>query len=242
LNSLKDARIVAGHKGLDRKVCGVTVMDAVKQPNLSEGFMRPWHLALASLPQIRDDIDAQCFLIRFLHRTDTSGLVVFTSHLTLPRIDDKLIITSNEINMPLIWVDRDKTNSVYAEIINDIVKLVYQEELNKGQLKSLVQSNLNRGSGYFAGNNNDSFCAAIINNDTKSVEILSGLLSIDLRKPYSFWLIETDADNDLTYELVEKINSYANEVSTSRLFGIYNGSLLILYDLFLDAENVKDYS
>ena len=121
LSSLSGALVLGGAKGLDRQVVWVTVLETTILDDLRPEYIRPRQLAISSFVAIRDDVDAQCSLIKMLSEADMSGLILFKLGIFVSQIDDKLVKTADALNFPLICIDPSRSDILYANVIHDVV-------------------------------------------------------------------------------------------------------------------------
>ena len=78
LPSLREAKVVAGAGGINRDVSCVSVLEHVDLLMLErEGFFLGNQIIISALVSIRDDIEAQCKLIRLLSDSGEVGLVLY---------------------------------------------------------------------------------------------------------------------------------------------------------------------
>src|SRR6185436_121180 len=84
---LRGARVLAGHRGLDREVAGVNVMEV---PDI-EAYVHPGEVLLTTLYPLRDDLGEVAYLVRRLHAATLSALVVrigrYVDHIPAAAVD-----------------------------------------------------------------------------------------------------------------------------------------------------------
>ncbi|NLW07481.1 MAG: hypothetical protein GX039_05835, partial [Clostridia bacterium] len=131
LKPLEGAKVVAGHHCLNRKVTGVTVMEA---PDIVQ-WLRGGEILLTSLYPIRGDREAQENLVRELMEHNAAALVIKTrrfvgdipSHML--KLADNLGLPVIDLPMEISYVD--VISAVLSEIIDQqTVRLRYSEKVH----------------------------------------------------------------------------------------------------------------
>ena len=113
---LRGARVVAGHRGLDREVAGVNVMEV---PDI-EAYVHPGEVLLTTLYPLRDDLAKVAELVRRLHAATLSALVVrvgrYVDHIPAAALD-----AADELGFPIIVVD---THIAFNDVISAVLAIV----------------------------------------------------------------------------------------------------------------------
>jgi PucR family transcriptional regulator, purine catabolism regulatory protein len=113
---LRGARVVAGHRGLDREVTNINVMEV---PDI-EAYVHPGEVLLTTLYPLRDDLAGVTGLIRRLHDATLSALVVrlgrYVDHLPAAALD-----TADELGFPIVVVD---THIAFNDVIAAVLAIV----------------------------------------------------------------------------------------------------------------------
>ncbi len=94
---LRRSRVLAGHKGLDRVVQAVNVMEV---PDILE-WVRPGELLVTTLYPIRDNPEAQRNLIPSLAKKGLAGIAI-TPESYIDKIPEEMIKAAEEYDFPLI--------------------------------------------------------------------------------------------------------------------------------------------
>lgn len=124
LPALRDAKVIAGKKGLNRTVTAITVIELADTSALRNDLLVGNELLLSALVSIKDDIDMQCRLIRHLHSVGEAALVIYYVGVFVPEIDPRLVETANEVGFPLIIMPYGKLNFRYSDVISEVMELV----------------------------------------------------------------------------------------------------------------------
>ena len=97
---LRGARVIAGHRGLDREVTNVNVMEV---PDI-EAYVHPGEVLLTTLYPLRDDLAGVADLVRRLHAAALSALVVrlgrYVDHIPAAAVE-----AADELGFPIIVVE-----------------------------------------------------------------------------------------------------------------------------------------
>ena len=113
---LRGARVLAGHRGLDREVTNVNVMEV---PDI-EAYVHPGEVLLTTLYPLRDDLGEVAELVRRLHAATLSALVVrigrYVDHIPAAAVD-----AADELGFPIIVVD---THVAFNDVISAVLAIV----------------------------------------------------------------------------------------------------------------------
>ena len=113
---LRGARVLAGHRGLDREVTNVNVMEV---PDI-EAYVHPGEVLLTTLYPLRDDLAEVAELVRRLHAATLSALVVrigrYVDHIPAAALD-----AADELGFPIIVVD---THIAFNDVISAVLAIV----------------------------------------------------------------------------------------------------------------------
>lgn len=169
LGKLNECEIVAGHRGLNRIVKHITIIEV---PEVAK-WLKGNELLLTTLYSVRNDEEGQISLIHKLNAAGVSGLAIKPSQLV--EIPQSIIDSANDLDFPILKIPvnikyLDILTPVMNRLVND--KVILQEDVT--QATSLLEEVLlnNRGLKVFKEN-----LKAIINN---SITIESKLLNEQL--------------------------------------------------------------
>lgn len=166
IGGLRESRLVAGEKGLDRVI---EFVDIIEVPDVI-GWIRPHEFLITCAYAIRDDPAAQVRLIRALSQSNASGLAVKASRF-LGTMPQTMIEAANEENLPLVDVPGNLpfieiTHPLLAEILSDQVRdLQFQVDVHRRLVRLVLDKN-----------GLDSVCAALAEMLDSSVHILDSSL------------------------------------------------------------------
>ena len=133
LPCLREARVVAGHKGLSRPVSSVSVLEYADPSQLQESIYRSMEfnggeLVITGFINIRDQVEAQCINVRRLAQAGEIGIILYYVGIFLPRIDEKLIATADELDFPLICMPENRMNLRYSEVICEVMETIFKDQ------------------------------------------------------------------------------------------------------------------
>lgn len=115
--------IVAGKEGLDRKVYGVTIMEA---PDIAK-WLRGGELILTSLYPIKNSKGVEKDLIRDIVDKEAAGLIV-KAHRFIEEIPDELIEMGNELNFPIIEIPQDVR---FVDLMYPLMERLFNKQVSK---------------------------------------------------------------------------------------------------------------
>lgn len=128
LPSLREATVVAGHKGLDKYVSTVSVLEYARVFAMAEALFLGNELIISAFISVMDDVDAQCNAVRRLHEVGESGLILYYTDYYLKNIDKRLIATANELDFPLIIMPPNAYNLRYSEVITEVLERIFEDQ------------------------------------------------------------------------------------------------------------------
>lgn len=123
INSLKDAKLIAGKNNISNEVSGVNVLEALDVENWS-GVGEIILTSYFALQYLSDD-DLEEFFVK-LHKVGVSALIIKIERLVL-QIPEKIVELCNNFSIPLIQIgSKVKYESIILEILGPIIdKNVY---------------------------------------------------------------------------------------------------------------------
>lgn len=126
LPSLRESSVVSGHKGLNKIVNSISVLELVDSDMLSNRqLFTPNELLLTAFTSIKDDVNAQCHTIEMLYESGDVGIVLYYVGHFLPEINQLLIEKSNELSLPLIVMPYNRMDLGYNDVISDVMEAVF---------------------------------------------------------------------------------------------------------------------
>ena len=131
LPALKDSKVLAGNRGLTKKVKLTSVLENAQSSVLSDDKFLGNELIISALVSIKDDVDDQCETIIRLHNAGASGLILYYVGIFLPKVDKRLIEISNQLNFPLICMPPNDYSYRYGDAISQIYEAILDKKYKK---------------------------------------------------------------------------------------------------------------
>lgn len=132
LPSLQGAKVVAGHRGMNRTITSISVLE-LDDPEIL-GFDVYGHtrcfgseILITAFMSCRNDVDVQCETIRRLKGEGEIGIIIFYVGCVLPEVDAKLIHLADEIDMPLIIMPEGRIELRYSDVICEVMEAVIKD-------------------------------------------------------------------------------------------------------------------
>lgn len=119
---LKDAKVLGGEKGLDKKVTKVNVMEV---PDILD-WVAPGEFLLTTAYSIKDDLSRLNSLIQELNSKGLAGIGIKTKRY-IREIPVEVIETANNLNFPIIEIP---FNVAYSDIITPVLAEIINKQTN----------------------------------------------------------------------------------------------------------------
>jgi len=121
LEVFKEAKLIAGSRGVKNRVKGVTVLENAEISDIAGYIAHKEELVITAFFSIRNDIQKQCAVVEELARNENSALVLFYVGRVLKDISKELIKAADRACLPLIIMPNLPEPS-YAEVITKVVE------------------------------------------------------------------------------------------------------------------------
>ncbi len=130
LPCMRGSRVVSGQNMLKQPVEAVSVLEYTDSSALQDDIFKSIEekkneLAISGLISVKDDIDAQCDVIRRLHSYGDVGLLLYYVGVFIKEIDQRVIDTAAELNFILICMPENDSTLRYSDAISEIVTAIY---------------------------------------------------------------------------------------------------------------------
>lgn len=150
LSLLADAKVVAGHEGLDKIITSVSVMESANEKELGiafEGVSNSYgkEIFITAFMAAKDNVEEQCNSIRRIYTEGAAALVVYYVGSILKRIDEKVISLANELSLPII-VMPNNLKLRYGDLIVEIAETVINDRNLKDHFATEVIEQLSHFS------------------------------------------------------------------------------------------------
>lgn len=127
LPSLKEANVVAGHKGLDQVVANISVLEYAKVFAMADALFQGNELIISAFTSVMDNVEDQCTAIRRLHEVGEVGLILYYVDYFLKSIDPKLVQIADELSFPIIVMPPKAYNLRYSEVTSEVLEAVFED-------------------------------------------------------------------------------------------------------------------
>ena len=138
LPSLREAKVVAGHKGLDQYVTAVSVLEYAKVFAMADDLFLGNELIISAFTSVMDDVEAQCVAVKRLHEVGEVGLILYYVGYWLKSIDKRLIDTANDLDFPLIVMPENAYNLRYNEVITEVLERIFDDRKKEQRFVPLL--------------------------------------------------------------------------------------------------------
>lgn len=148
LPSLRQAKVIAGKKGLNRIVSSISVLESADPAILVDGLFRQGEffgseIVITGFLNCADDVDKQAANIRRLAEGGEVGLILFYVGIYMPGVDKRLIDIADEADFVLIQMPASK-NLRYGEVINDVTEYIFNDRSKHEFLVSDILARVSR--------------------------------------------------------------------------------------------------
>ncbi|WP_239253451.1 PucR family transcriptional regulator [Listeria ilorinensis] len=136
LPSLRDAKVVAGFSGLEKLVSSISVLEHTDVEALEDGLFENdefygSEIVISGLINVKDNVEAQCDMIRRLHKVGEIGLILYYVGVFIPRVDPRLIQLADELDFTLIIMPENESTLRYSEVIYEVVEAIVKQEMSE---------------------------------------------------------------------------------------------------------------
>ncbi|MDL2253047.1 PucR family transcriptional regulator ligand-binding domain-containing protein [Ruminococcaceae bacterium OttesenSCG-928-I18] len=124
-DGLSGCKVYAGHNGIDKDFKSISVLEITEKKMVK--WMLPGQVYISSLYAIRDDVPMQREIIQIIAGNDCRGLILCHLDYCLKTVDGSIIKLCNELGMPLIIAEPNRS---YIEILSPIFERVLRGDSN----------------------------------------------------------------------------------------------------------------
>ena len=182
LPSLREATVVAGHRGLHKPVTAVSVLEYAggnKGEDVNKSLAES-ELVLTAFANVPDDYALQCRNIRSLHQTGEAGLVLYYVGVFMPELHISLLRTANELDFPLICMPQNRSDYRYSEVIGEVVEAIFHDRRQQTELQLSAQPPETAIS---------ALLSAIVQDEPLKMRRLADVLRIDVASIHGMWVL-----------------------------------------------------
>lgn len=178
LPSLSIAKVLGGHRGLQKTVTSISVLEYTDPSDLQEQFFgqeefRTGEIVISGFISIKDRIEDQCRVLRRLHQAGEAGLIIYYVGIFVPRIDKQLIALADELGFPLICMPENRMDLQYGTAIYEVTEEIIKEQMTDTYLvgeileKVAFLPSYQRSMDYLLGLVSTRICASLLLLDEK---------------------------------------------------------------------------
>ncbi|MEG1585111.1 MAG: PucR family transcriptional regulator ligand-binding domain-containing protein, partial [Anaerovorax sp.] len=181
LDIFREARVVAGTKGLEKKIKGVTVLEPTDPVDVEDYIARVGEVVLTGFFGVKNDVKAQVEILRELANKDCAALVLFYVGFVMRHVDSELICAAEDAGLPLVIMPNN-SQVTYADAIKAVMEqLLYGDNFGNSLISNTIFHLLN-----FEKHSNfqSAVREAAINNDFQLIllsEDFNPILSVETR-------------------------------------------------------------
>ena len=131
LTALRESKVVAGSKGMNNIVSSISVLEYADVASLVEVLFMGSELVITGLITVKDDVPAQCAVVQHLHEMGEVGLILYYVGIFMPRLDERVIQTADELDFPLILMPENRHDLRYSEVIYEVMEAIFKDRLQE---------------------------------------------------------------------------------------------------------------
>jgi DNA-binding PucR family transcriptional regulator len=149
LPCLKDARVVAGHHVLDRTVTSVSVLEYASPTALLDEFFEKnrfigSEIALTCWYNIKDDVDAQCNVLKHLADYGEVALILYYVGIVMKELDARVVQTAQDQGIALVVMPEGHLNYRYSEVITAVMEVIIKDRTEQTHFSSDILTQVTR--------------------------------------------------------------------------------------------------
>jgi len=126
LPSFRCAEVIAGHGGLGQPVNSITVLEYSDASVILPELFLNHEMCITAFSLAKDDVGSQCAIVRRMKEVGVSALVLYYVGIFIPYLDEELLKTADEVNLPLICMPHNRFDLRYGEAINDVMYAIFR--------------------------------------------------------------------------------------------------------------------
>ncbi|MBR6444496.1 MAG: PucR family transcriptional regulator [Firmicutes bacterium] len=143
LSAFSEARVLAGQSGLARDVRNVSVLEATSAEDVKLYKGEKNQLLMTGFFAVRDDVDAQCEIVRQAAADMHAALAVFHVGKVVKKIDERVISTADAEGLPLIEIPYNEDVSCAQAIAQTMAKILYSDNFSNRLISNTIFHLLN---------------------------------------------------------------------------------------------------
>ncbi|MBE6032150.1 MAG: PucR family transcriptional regulator [Clostridiales bacterium] len=133
LPCLKDAKVIAGERGLQKVLSSVSVLEfadpnALQTELFHNNEFYGSEIVITAFANIADNVEQQCANIKRLATAGECGLILYYVGIFMPRVDQRLIDLADELDFTLIVMPENRMDLRYSEVICEVMELIIKDQ------------------------------------------------------------------------------------------------------------------
>ncbi|MCR1900167.1 PucR family transcriptional regulator [Irregularibacter muris] len=245
LPAFEGAEVVAGKGGLGNTVSTCSVLEMADTNVFKESYFGDNELIITAFASVKDDVGAQCKIIKSLNEIGTAGLVLYYVGVVVKKINHKMIAIADGLDFPIIIIGLDIG---YSEVISQVLESVFVSKRQENQFSGVV---LQKFAELSDSKRNYKQLLRIINEQIPCTLILcDGYLEF-----IEAWYeegMESLNIKDLVSQVQkqgysERVNQHIIELPNGQVCRIYlkkirRSNIPSMYLMFLSPKSIEDYN
>ncbi len=124
--------MVAGKRALERSVTSVSVLEYAEPTALLDEFFEKnrfigSEIAITCWYNIRDDVDAQCNILKYLANYGEVGVILYYLGIFVKKLDPRVVEVADEYGIALILMPEGSMNYRYSEVITAVMEAIIKD-------------------------------------------------------------------------------------------------------------------
>lgn len=129
LPSLREAKVLAGSRGLDKIVSAVTVLEYADYSVIVDTLFVGNEVVISGFVNVKQDVGEQCKVLRRLSEVGEVALILYYVGIFVPYVDQKLLDIADELDFPLICMPKNRFDFRYSDAISEINELIIKDRM-----------------------------------------------------------------------------------------------------------------
>ena len=134
LPALREAKCIAGHKGLNQAISTVSVLEYARISAMADQLFLGGELIITAFASVKDSVEEQCTAIQRLHDVGEVGMVLYYVGVFVPRIDQKLIDIADQLDFPLIIMPPNTYYQRYSDAMTEIHEAIFRDQQKEANI------------------------------------------------------------------------------------------------------------
>lgn len=149
LPCLREAKVLAGKKGLQRTVSSITVLEYSFANEIQEEIFNHIvfygsEIVISAFANAKDSVEVQCANIRQLAEVGEVGLILYYVGIILPKVDKRLIQLADSLDFVLICMPEKRFDLRYSEVISEVMETIVKDQLTDTQFQNEILERVSR--------------------------------------------------------------------------------------------------